>query len=139
MKCPKCNSELVQKSYKGMFDVEVCPHCQGMWLDSHELDKLEDIAFTDDARKGSLIHFQTKTNFPCPHCEKKLEEFEYRLYNLKLDACTENNHGFWLDADEDERVIEAMKHRASEIKRKIDAESEWKKILKNMHLFLDKK
>jgi hypothetical protein len=36
-------------------------------------------------------------------------------------------------------VIEVMKHRANEIKRKIDAESEWKKMLKNMHLFLDKK
>jgi Zn-finger nucleic acid-binding protein len=139
MNCPKCKSELVQKSYKGMFEVEICPHCQGMWLDLHELDKLEDTAFADDNRKGSLIHFQTKTNFPCPHCGKSLEEFEYRLYNLKLDACTENSHGFWLDAGEDERVIEAMKHRASEIKRKIDAESEWKKILKNMHLFLDKK
>lgn len=122
-----------------MFDVEVCPHCQGMWLDLHELDKLEDTAFADDNRKGSLIHFQAKTSFLCPHCEKSLEEFEYRLYNLKLDACTENSHGFWLDAGEDERVMEAMKHRANEIKRKIDAESEWKKILKNMHLFLDKK
>lgn len=139
MKCPKCNAELVQKSYKGMFDVEVCPHCDGMWLDAHELDKIEDLAFAEDDRKGSLIHFQTKTKYPCPHCGKPLDEFQYRLYDLKLDACFEQNHGFWLDAGEDERVINAMRQRANDIKRKIDAESEWKKILKNMHLFLDKK
>ena len=139
MNCPKCNAELVQRSYKGMFEVEVCPQCQGMWLDLHELDKLEDTAFADDARKGSLIHYQNKTTFPCPHCGKPLDEFQYRLYDLKLDACTEHNHGFWLDAGEDERVIESMKHRSHDIKRKINAESEWKKILKNMHSFLDKK
>ncbi|MBL8099057.1 MAG: zf-TFIIB domain-containing protein [Anaerolineales bacterium] len=139
MNCPKCNSELVKKFYKGMMEIDTCPNCRGMWLDFDELDKLEDVVFNIDERKGSLIHYQTKTKFPCPHCGKPLDEFQYRLYDLKLDACTENNHGFWLDAGEDERVINAMKQRANDIKRKVNAESEWKKILKNMHSFLDKK
>ncbi|HCB02559.1 MAG TPA: hypothetical protein DEP19_09270 [Anaerolineae bacterium] len=139
MNCPKCNSELVKKFYKGMMEVDNCPNCRGMWLDFDELDKLEDVVFNVDERKGSLIHYQTKTTFPCPHCGKPLDEFQYRLYDLKLDACTEHNHGFWLDAGEDERVINAMKQRSNDVKRKINAESEWKKILKNMHSFLDKK
>lgn len=130
---------MVQKFYKGMFEAESCPACQGMWLDFHELDKLEDATFANDAQKGSLIHFQQKTDFLCPHCQAKLDEFQYRLYNLKLEACIKNNHGFWLDAGEDERVMEIMNQRANEIKRKINAESEWKQILKNIHLFLDKK
>jgi Zn-finger nucleic acid-binding protein len=139
MNCPKCNSELVKKFYKGMIEVESCPHCRGMWLDFHELDRLEDIVFDKDTRKGSLVHFQTKTNFPCPQCGVGLDEFQYRLYDLKLDACAENDHGFWLDAGEDERVMEIMQRRAMEIQRKVSAEAEWKQVLKGMHSFLTRK
>jgi Zn-finger nucleic acid-binding protein len=139
MNCPKCNAELVKKFYKGMIEVESCPHCRGMWLDFHELDQLEDIVFNRDEHKGSLVHFQIKTNYPCPHCGNGLDEFQYRLYDLKLDACAENDHGFWLDAGEDERVMEIMQKRATEIQRKVNAEMEWKQMLKEMHSFLMKK
>lgn len=139
MKCPKCSTELIQKFYKGMIEVDSCPNCRGMWLDVNELDKFEDVIFDDDARKGSLIHSQKKTNFPCPHCQTPMMEFQYRLYNLNLDYCSENAHGFWLDAGEEERVIEAMNKRVGEIERKLDAEMEWKQVLKNMHSFLKNK
>ncbi|MBM4426649.1 MAG: hypothetical protein FJ031_05370 [Chloroflexi bacterium] len=139
MNCPKCNSVLVKKFYKGMIEVEACPQCRGMWLDFHELDQLEDITFNEDEHKGSLVHFQTKTNYPCPNCVDELDEFQYRLYDLKLDTCARNDHGFWLDAGEDERVIEIMQKRAAEIHRKINAEAEWKQMLKGMHSFLMKK
>jgi Zn-finger nucleic acid-binding protein len=56
-----------------------------------------------------------------------------------LDTCAENNHGFWLDAGEDERVISIMQQRAKEIQRKVDAESTWKQTLKEMHSFLKKR
>ena len=139
MNCPKCTTELVQKFYKGVMEVESCPSCRGMWLDFDELDKLEDVAFDEDSQKGSLIHFQKKTDFPCPHCQTKLDEFRYRLYELKLDTCFENNHGFWLDAGEDERVMEIMNRRSLEIKRKVSAEMEWKQTLKKMHSLFRKK
>jgi Zn-finger nucleic acid-binding protein len=122
-----------------MFEVDSCPNCRGMWLDFFELDKLEDVVFDEDAHKGSLVHFQTQTEFPCPHCGAKLDEFQYRLYDLKLDTCTANAHGFWLDAGEDERVMEIMQKRAAETQRKISAEAEWKQMLKGMHAFLEKK
>lgn len=139
MNCPKCDSELVKKSYKGIFEVDSCPNCRGMWLDFQELDQLEDITFDKDAQKGSLMHFQAKTNYPCPHCGEKMEEFRYRLYDLKLDACTANDHGFWLDAGEDERVMEIMQKRAKEMERKVNAESEWKEVLHDLHAFLERK
>jgi Zn-finger nucleic acid-binding protein len=139
MNCPKCAGELNKKFYKAMIEVDFCPNCRGMWLDFNELDRLEDMAFEEDERKGSLIHFQTKTNFPCPHCNEPLQEFQYRLYNLKLEHCATHNHGFWLDAGEDERVIQSMQKRAQETKRKINAETEWKRVLKDMHSFLTKK
>ena len=139
MNCPKCSSELTKKFYKGMFEVESCPNCRGMWLDFHELDKLEDVVYAEDAHKGSLVHFQRQTDFPCPHCGAKLDEFQYRLYDLNLDTCAENDHGFWLDAGEDERVMEIMQKRAGDIKRKLDAESEWRQMLSGMHAFLERK
>jgi Zn-finger nucleic acid-binding protein len=137
MKCPKCSADLVRKSYKGVMDVECCPNCRGMWLDFHELDRLEDIAFDKDEYKGSLIHRERQTDYHCPHCEAKLSEFQYRLYDLKLDYCA-NEHGFWLDVGEDERVKGIMIRKAEEIQRKVDAEVEWWKVLKRMRAFLKK-
>ena len=133
MNCPKCSNTLVHKSYKGIMDVECCPNCRGMWLDSHELDRLEDTAFDKDHLKGSLVHREADTDRTCPHCSETLVEFQYRLYSLKLDFCSQNGHGFWLDAGEDERVIEIMRKRSAEMSRKHEVESEWRLLLRQMH------
>lgn len=133
MECPKCGTTLVKKSYKGMMEVDCCPNCRGMWLDADELDRLEDAAFDEDQLKGSLLHREQSTELLCPHCGKPLTEFQYRLYSLKLDFCAQQDHGFWLDAGEDERVLEIMRQRAAEMRRKLDVESEWRKTLKQMH------
>lgn len=135
MKCPKCGTVLVKKSYKGMMEVDCCPNCRGMWLDFEELDRLEDVAFDHDQYKGSLVHRNAVTDFSCPHCEAQLQEFQYRLYDLRLDYC-ENQHGFWLDEGEDARVMGIMAARAAEVQRKVDAEFEWRGMLKAMHAFL---
>jgi Zn-finger nucleic acid-binding protein len=131
MNCPKCGFALTQKYYKGMIEVDYCPNCRGMWLDLDELDRLEDVAFDDDAHKGSLVHNQRPTGYPCPHCATPLQEFEYRLYDLKLDYCTEK-HGFWLDAGEDERVLEIMRQRGAQFHPKLDADGEWQQTLKRL-------
>lgn len=39
MKCPKCGMDL-QTVAKGKVDVDVCFHCQGVWLDQGELETL---------------------------------------------------------------------------------------------------
>lgn len=135
MNCPKCGFGLTKKYYKGMIEVDYCPNCRGMWLDFDELDRLEDVAFDDDGHKGSLVHRQIATDFPCPVCGDSLQEFQYRLYELKLDYCAGNQHGFWLDAGEDERVVEIMRQRNEQVHRKLDAESEWKQTLKQLHSF----
>ena len=65
MICPKCKSTLIKKSYKGMMEVDSCPNCRGMWLDFDELDRLEDVTFDRDEYKGSLVHRQVRTRYPC--------------------------------------------------------------------------
>jgi hypothetical protein len=64
MNCPKCNSELVKKFYKGMIEVESCPQCRGMWLDFHELDQLEDIVFDKDNTKAHWFISKPKRIIP---------------------------------------------------------------------------
>ncbi|MCX6078862.1 MAG: zf-TFIIB domain-containing protein [Chloroflexi bacterium] len=137
MECPKCAAALIKKFYKGMLEVDYCPNCRGMWLDFNELDRLEDVAFDEDSNKGSLIHHENEVLSKCPVCSMRMYEFQYRLYDLKLDYCT-NKHGFWLDAGEDERVLEIMRLRQSRIVRKKDAETEWKHVLQNLHSFINR-
>ncbi len=135
MNCPKCETSLAKKFYKGMMEVDYCPACRGMWLDLDELDRLEDTVYQDDRNKGSLIHRQEIKNWKCPVCGEPLFEFQYRLYNLKLEICI-NDHGFWLDAGEDERVIQIMKNHSINIHRKKGVESEWKLLLNEFHSFV---
>ena len=137
MECPKCGAVLITKYYKGMLEVDYCPACRGMWLDYAELDRLEDVAFDEDEYKGSLIHRETEVPSKCPVCSAHMLEFQYRLYDLRLDACPAK-HGFWLDAGEDERVLQIMRTQRDRIVRKTQAESDWKQLLSGLHSFLHK-
>jgi len=137
MDCPKCASALIKKYYKGMLEVDYCPQCLGMWLDLDELDKLEDVAFDEDRYKGSLIHRESDVVSKCPVCGGHMHEFQYRLYDLKLDYCPEQ-HGFWLDAGENERVLQIMRTQQARIGHKKDAETEWKQVLQGLHSFIHK-
>jgi Zn-finger nucleic acid-binding protein len=140
MKCPKDGTELVEKSYKRGLIVDECPQCNGMWLDANELDELEDQKYNEDEYKGSLVHREVLTKYPCPHCGQPLHEFQYRLRSLMLDYCLENGHGFWLDSGESERVLQLMDERKGDIKRKFKAEAEFQKMLQHWRRksFIDK-
>ena len=37
MKCPKDGYDLTSSQYHGV-QIEICPHCGGMWLDAGEID-----------------------------------------------------------------------------------------------------
>jgi Zn-finger nucleic acid-binding protein len=105
MKCPKCNAELQPQKDRGVA-VEACPSCQGMWLTPAELDELENEAFADEANKGSLYVVSHETKLKCPVCSAALKRFNYRFFDLELDCCPE--HGFWLDKDEDRRILQLI-------------------------------
>jgi Zn-finger nucleic acid-binding protein len=130
MICPKCHSALQKEMYHGM-EVDQCSTCHGMWLDLEELDQLEDEALDIDDAKGSLMLSNEPTNYKCPHCGSSLHRFEYRLTGLILDYC-ENQHGYWLDAGEGERVLQLMKKREKDELRIIKAEGDWNRTLKRL-------
>jgi Zn-finger nucleic acid-binding protein len=139
MKCPNCNTDLVQTKRSGV-DVEYCQSCKGMWLSCQELEQLEDEAFDfGDEEKGSLIFSSTAATRKCPQCGKLMRRFQYRLYDLEMDFC-EDGHGYWLDEGEDKRVLELMKKEEAGLERKVLAEDRWASHLQHLRSgsFLDK-
>lgn len=123
MKCPRDGSELGTERDKSI-DVDRCPQCKGLWLDKEELDEMEaTVAPDEDTRRATIEYSKRTSELPCPVCEKGMLAFNYRAYNLELDACDE--HGFWLDAGEEQRMLEIMKERVHDLQRAASAEEAW--------------
>jgi Zn-finger nucleic acid-binding protein len=127
MNCPRCNAELVIEDHMGI-EVDKCHGCGGMWLDHEELDELEDKVYDQDELKGTTIYRTHPSNMNCPKCGKQMKRFNYRFYDLELDYCDEE-HGFWLDEGEEQRVLEIMKEKSKDLDRKFAWEEKWPRFL----------
>jgi len=138
MKCPRCHAELAIEMHEGI-EVDRCPDCGGMWLDYGEIHDLEDTVWDKKSHKGSLMFRSFDGKLACPKCEGRMQRFNYRAYHMELDFC-EHEHGIWLDAGEEKRVIELMKKRTKDLGRKQKAEAEWDGLLKSIGSpsFMDK-
>jgi Zn-finger nucleic acid-binding protein len=44
-----------------------------------------------------------------------------------------NQHGYWLDDDEDTKVLELMQKEEEHLQRKLLAEDKWAGMLRHMH------
>lgn len=130
MKCPRCNVDLKLENYRGI-EVDRCPRCEGLWLDQHELDQLEDTIFDEDERKGMMDYSRRPSDIQCPKCQGSMTIFNYRAYNLPIDSC-DKEHGFWLDRGEEKRVLELMKQRIKDLDRSAKAEAQWFGFLSKM-------
>jgi Zn-finger nucleic acid-binding protein len=139
MKCPNCNTDLVPAKRDGV-DMEVCRSCNGMWLSRQELEQLEDEVFDlGDDKKGTRVFESTADTRKCPQCQKPMNRFEYRFYDLELDFCSDG-HGFWLEEGEDKRILELMRKEEADLERKVLAEDRWSSRLQRMRSgsFLDR-
>ena len=128
MQCPRCHADLVvEKEYHGI-DVDRCPSCEGRWLDHDELDQLEaTVPSTSEERRATIKYAERQSELDCPVCAKKMTAFNYRAYNLELEACDE--HGWWLDAGEEARVREIIQERVRGLARAVSAEAAWGRLL----------
>jgi Zn-finger nucleic acid-binding protein len=132
LNCPKCNIELVP-AVRHKLQVYLCPSCKGMWLEHPELAQLEDEVFDfGDRWKGTLVFGSTVTTHHCPVCAALLRRFKYRFYDLEMEFCP-NQHGYWLEADEDSRVLELMQKEEADLQRKLLAEDKWAAVLRHMY------
>ena len=57
-----------------------------------------------------------------------MDQFRYRFNELWLDVCP-RDHGFWLDKDEEKRVLELMNQRVRDLSRSSGAERQWDRML----------
>ncbi len=132
MKCPRCQVELVPTTrYK--LTVNACGRCKGMWFERPELGALEDEVFDfGDRWKGTLVFESSATPDPCPECATPLQRFRYRFYDLEMELCPKQ-HGYWLEADEDTRVLEVMRREETDLQRKLLAENQWGAMLRHLH------
>lgn len=131
MQCPKCNVPLVP-AVRHKVNVNLCPSCHGMWLDAQELDQLENEAFDlGEDEKGTLVYSPTPTSAKCPQCGTAMQRFNYHAYALELDFCP-HQHGYWLDADEDERVLQLMKKEEKDFNRSVRADMQWARTLQHL-------
>ncbi|MDY6833280.1 MAG: zf-TFIIB domain-containing protein [Chloroflexota bacterium] len=130
MNCPRCDAELVVEDHRGI-EVDRCHACEGMWLDYHELSELEGKAVGSDEVKGSIMGQTHPSKMACPKCGKQMRKFNYRFYDLELDYCDEE-HGFWLDKGEEDRVLQLMQEESRRSRRKQTAEQQWSDMLRKI-------
>jgi Zn-finger nucleic acid-binding protein len=106
-------------------EVDACPQCGGAWYDDEELVLLEStVADDDDHRSGMVDYAKRQSELDCPVCGQRMRAFNYRAYNLELDACLEE-HGFWLDRGEADHVRQVMRERVDGLRRAETAQHDW--------------
>jgi len=101
-----------------------------MWLTPAELDQLENETFSNEANKGSLYVVSQATELKCPVCSVALRQFDYRFFNLQIDCCPE--HGFWLNKDQDNQILELMRGEEERVERKFGTEDSWAKYINHL-------
>ena len=121
--CPRDQTPLTEDHEHGI-KVDRCGTCTGAWYDFEELAALESTVADEDQRVGTVEYAQRSSDIACPECGQPMRAFNYRAYNLELDACP-GEHGFWLDAGESGRVREIMRERVSGLRRAQSAQKSW--------------
>lgn len=123
LKCPRDGAAMGTVKEHGI-EIERCPTCKGAWYEHDELALLESNVADEDSRRGMIDYAKHASELQCPVCSATMTAFNYRANNLELDACAQN-HGFWLDAGEDKRVMDVMRERVSSLQRSGTAQQAW--------------
>ncbi len=108
--CVKCTS-ILDKSMVGDVEVDLCPSCGGLWLDSGELEKIgksskDDVDKLRTALVGSAApEPASDTMTPCPACPGQLKEMKLGAVTIEFcGACS----GIFLDKGELDQAIAAV-------------------------------
>ena len=102
MQCPACGTEMFVLEFE-LVEIDFCPECKGVWLDSGELELVGDRAGVLLAPLGAALASQEGrapsggARRPCPVSGKRmLEEKTDGEPRIVLDRCT-HGHGLWFD------------------------------------------
>lgn len=105
MNCPNCKDILIVLELDEV-EIDFCTSCNGIWLDSGELELLVEDNDKSDFKKIFIPHNGINEKLKkCPRCKKKMNKVEVgEKEKIVLDEC-KKGHGFWFDADELQSVI----------------------------------
>ena len=107
MKCPRDGAELAPVHVDGI-ELDKCHHCDGIWFDAGELDKVRKLERSAVEREleneyGSptVAAGQVDGYMRCPRCpDGRLNQLTYTYKKqVKIDRCDKCN-GVWLDDNE---------------------------------------
>ena len=114
MLCPACDGvEMFVLEFERV-EVDYCPECRGVWLDSGELALIGrragvlhgDLLGALEAQKGAGASGKAAAR-RCPVCRKRLREVRTRgAEPIVVDRCP-RRHGLWFDRGELEGVVRA--------------------------------
>jgi Zn-finger nucleic acid-binding protein len=125
MFCPSCSNPMIILEFEEV-ETDFCPNCEGIWLDSGELE----LFLEDSSDKTELLNSFSKTTksrekkIKCPICNKKMDKtLVSDDKDIVLDEC-KNGHGLWFDKGE---ILEVIKEGSVNKSNKII------KVLKDMY------
>ena len=124
MDCPVCKKSPMITLELDEVEVDYCLECEGIWLDSGELEAL----FDDDGQAKKLLDSflvaagHSEKVHKCPICLKKMQKVSVGE-DLLIDSCKKNGHGLWFDSGELADVLE---------KGELDSEHKIQKLLKDI-------
>jgi uncharacterized protein len=104
MKCPRCRGTLMTLEFDRI-EIDYCGECEGVWLDSGEIETLLDREGRSDSllstmRPGTSREWRRR----CPICSKKMDKvFIGNTVPVLLDRCL--HHGLWFDRGELRKVL----------------------------------
>lgn len=115
LKCPKCENNLKEITYKGV-KINECENCKGKWFDRDELRKAKDRT-DDDLRWLDFDLFEDKagkyntspSKLNCPKDGVAMTALTYADSKVIIDKCDKCD-GVWLDSNEFEKVIKYLEH-----------------------------
>ncbi|MCO6042334.1 zf-TFIIB domain-containing protein [Aeoliella sp. ICT_H6.2] len=116
MKCPRDGAELTTVRI-GDVEIDKCHHCDGLWFDQGELDRVRKLDRTEveerlEQQYGSpeVAAGEVKGYMRCPRCsEGRLQEFTYTYGNrVRIDRCNECL-GMWVDDKELDAILGEQK------------------------------
>jgi Zn-finger nucleic acid-binding protein len=105
--CPLCKRRLEETDFRGEA-IDVCPGCNGMWLDKAQFDKLTSAR---SAQQDETVPYAYKrppmeertAYLPCPRCKGLMVRRNFRgVSGVIIDVC--GDHGAWFDEKELEHI-----------------------------------
>ena len=105
--CPRCRGPL-DVALKGDIEIDICPKCNGIWLDRGEVEVLTAEATVYREEKLTKEYSRPPlpeeiAYVPCVRCGKLMVRKNYGLISgVIIDEC--GRHGVWLDNGEFEKI-----------------------------------